>query len=285
MPPVATLALLSRKDGQSPELFSRYWRDVHGVLAARIPGFASYIQHHLGPPLFPEGLRQLTGSCTSDAPWHGLAAVNFADEAARQGLIHSEVAAMIHEDERNLFKTSLLFNLESAASTLYEGRGRAEVQLVVLVKRAPQLSHTLFTAALNNCLATALAQASAVYSVTLHDLSSGDPSQWNTAGVDHHQVDEHRVDALLQVCGGTIEALCAALEQTVAQPGASLHEVSECWQLYPVDAMWTMVENHRPTSLGLRGLDALRTIEEAGANNQYSPGLLRCLYGAGVVGP
>ena len=39
---VSTIALLQRKDGLSDSLFSRYWRDVHGVLAARIPGFWSY---------------------------------------------------------------------------------------------------------------------------------------------------------------------------------------------------------------------------------------------------
>jgi hypothetical protein len=32
-----------------PELSYRYWRDVHGPLAARIPGLFQYRQRHLGP--------------------------------------------------------------------------------------------------------------------------------------------------------------------------------------------------------------------------------------------
>ena len=34
-----TVALIERKPGITRSLFTRYWRDVHGVMAARIPGF------------------------------------------------------------------------------------------------------------------------------------------------------------------------------------------------------------------------------------------------------
>jgi hypothetical protein len=40
-----------------------------------------------------------------------------------------------------------------------------------------------------------------------------------------------------------------------------------------------MVENGRPTPLGFRGLDALRTIEEAGAINQLDPVVEKAVFG------
>ena len=40
-----------------------------------------------------------------------------------------------------------------------------------------------------------------------------------------------------------------------------------------------MVEQGRPTLIGLRGLDAVRTIEEANAVNQCDPAVLRAIYG------
>jgi hypothetical protein len=46
---VTTIALLERKPSLSRPLFTRYWRDVHGVMAARIPGFESYTQYHVTP--------------------------------------------------------------------------------------------------------------------------------------------------------------------------------------------------------------------------------------------
>lgn len=68
---LTTIALLERKQGISRDLFSRYWRDVHGVMAARIPGFDSYVQHHVDP-ITDIGSRVVE-------PFEGIAVVTFAN--------------------------------------------------------------------------------------------------------------------------------------------------------------------------------------------------------------
>src|SRR5690242_5440492 len=40
------MGLLTRKQGMSPQDFYTYWREVHGPLAAKIPGLRRYIQSH-----------------------------------------------------------------------------------------------------------------------------------------------------------------------------------------------------------------------------------------------
>lgn len=94
---VTTLALLIRKTGISTALFSRYWRDVHGVLAARIPGFESYIQYHLDAPLddlLPEEVNRAS-KVRATARFDGLAEVTFKNADKRLGLATSDVTAMI----------------------------------------------------------------------------------------------------------------------------------------------------------------------------------------------
>jgi len=41
------MGLLTRRAGLAPEAFRRHWRDVHGPLAARLPGLERYLQNHL----------------------------------------------------------------------------------------------------------------------------------------------------------------------------------------------------------------------------------------------
>jgi len=43
--PVVRMGLLSRRPQVSPEAFARYWREVHGPLAARLPGLRAYSQN------------------------------------------------------------------------------------------------------------------------------------------------------------------------------------------------------------------------------------------------
>lgn len=47
---VRTVAILGRREGLSFEEFSRYWREVHAPLAARLPGVVRYVQRHVQAP-------------------------------------------------------------------------------------------------------------------------------------------------------------------------------------------------------------------------------------------
>jgi hypothetical protein len=44
-----------------------------------------------------------------------------------------------------------------------------------------------------------------------------------------------------------------------------------------------MVKDGRATPVGLRGLDAVKTIEEAGADNQLTDAVVRAVYGTSAA--
>src|SRR3546814_13347860 len=94
---VTTGALIERRPDISRSLFTRYWRDVHGVLAARIPGFDRYTQHHVSP-LDPAA-----------EPFEGIAIVTYRTEEDRAGLIHREVTPHIHRAEQNAIRRPALY--------------------------------------------------------------------------------------------------------------------------------------------------------------------------------
>lgn len=250
---VSTVALLERKEGISRDLFSRYWRDVHGVMAARIPGFATYTQHHVT-------LLADAGSIAPE-PFEGIAIVTYASECDRDGLIHSAVTPHIHRDEQNVFRRALLYNLaegESRTVTAGEGTGWLQVFVVVPAGSDP------------DAVAAALQAAGAV-AIDLHDLTGGDPGGWNDTDVDDGGAGRQFV-AVLMTRWNDKAAATAAITAVVAASGGAL-------AAYRTDARYVMVEGGRPTPLGLRGLDALRTIEEAGAANQLERAVEEAVYG------
>ena len=235
---VSTVALIERRPDISRSLFSRYWRDVHGVMAARIPGFDFYTQHHV-TPVDPE-----------TEPFEGIAIVIYRSADDRAGLIHSEVTQHIHRDEQNVFRRALLYNLDEGASRTLVGDETAAGQAMFLVVEAGADVGTL-VATLGDAL---------LY-LAAYDLTGGDPSGWN------------QTDTGGRVFGSLVHGIWPDRASAVAiartLPAAA----------YLLDERHVMVANGKPTPVGLRGLDAVRTIKEAGADNQLSDAVVQAVYG------
>lgn len=235
---VTAVALIERRADISRDLFTRYWRDVHGVMAARIPGFESYVQHHVtrigGPDNGPD--------------FEGIAVVRFASEADRAGLGNSAISAEIVRDEPNVFSRALLYNL-SGEETLRFNEGAAA--------RRDDTGFRLFADA-GASREWAQACSDRGIEVHLHDVRGADPSLWNGIEGD------------------------AASWQAVAQFWPDGHDLPTCnseVRVYRTDERYVMVDRGRPTPIGLRGADAVRTIREIGADNQLDSTVEKLIYG------
>lgn len=99
---VKAIYLIRRKPGMAAEDFHRYWREVHGAIAARIPGLRRYVQCHA----------LATGE---DPPYDGAAEVWFDDMDAIGRAVASPEYAAAREDEGrfiDLEHTTLIFTEE-----------------------------------------------------------------------------------------------------------------------------------------------------------------------------
>jgi len=236
---LTTIALIERKPGISRSLFSRYWRDVHGVMAARIPGFGSYTQYHVTP----QG--------DDLPPFEGVAIVTFEHEDDVAGLMTSAVTKHIHRDEQNVFRRALLYSLAPGADRVLLGQsGNGGETFFHVVPQGADAAG----------VADDLIEAGPTY-LTSYDLTTGDPAGWNDTDVDE---------------GGSGRRFVTVFHSRwqngpppIAAPVAA----------YRLDACYVMVEDGRPTIIGLRGLDAARTIEEVGADNQLADDVVRAIYG------
>lgn len=248
---VATIALIERRPDISRSLFTRYWRDVHGVMAARIPGFYSYTQHHVN---------SYSELKYNFEPFEGIAVVSFKNEADRAGLVESKVTSFIHRDEQNVFRRALLYNLPKSAEVYIANEDATEAIIVYFV--LPQSTNV--DEMISNI------QSSSVKSLKKYDLTGGDPSAWNKTDASDGQKGR-LFTTLLETRWNDKADLKATIQKI---PQVSADRVG----IYIVDETYKMVDGGFPTHIGLRGLDAVKTIEEAKAENQLERSVVKEIY-------
>ena len=91
---------ITRRPGMSVDEFQRYWREVHGPIAARTPGLRRYVQSHVLPETY-------AGERTP--AYDGVAELWFDSlEAWEEARRSHEVRANI-EDERNFIDHTHVF--------------------------------------------------------------------------------------------------------------------------------------------------------------------------------
>lgn len=246
---VSTVALLVRKAGMPTDLFRRYWRDVHGVMAARVQGFESYIQYHV-EPLTTHGPRI-----------DGIALVSFASENDRNALADGPLTPHIHTDEQNLFERVFLYSLPEGprhlAGDIAAHKPLAE-HLFVIVPGGEDARPAL------DALGSGAADHLAVFDLTL-----GDPALWNTERFNDAGVP--LVFAALIHAGWNDAAAASMCAERIAA-------LSGGFVLCRSQGRFAMVEGGRPTSIGLRGLPAIQTIMDVGALNQLDPAVEALLF-------
>lgn len=91
---------ITRKPGLSVEEFQRYWRDVHGPIAATMPGCRRYVQSHVLPELY-----------NGDRPpaYDGIAELWFDDLETMYKSFGSPEVKLAREDELNFIDHTKVF--------------------------------------------------------------------------------------------------------------------------------------------------------------------------------
>jgi uncharacterized protein (TIGR02118 family) len=77
---VKRISFLKCKPGMAREEFFRYWREVHGTLALKLPGIRRYVQCHALPSAYAKG----------DPPFDGAAQIWFEDLSTMQRATESK---------------------------------------------------------------------------------------------------------------------------------------------------------------------------------------------------
>lgn len=123
------MGLLTRRPDISPEAFIRHWREVHGPLAAELPGLRRYHQNHL------RGRLHVAGAEAGDWPLDGISQLQFVDGADMRALSAAPAYRAVAADEpRSMLPSRVIVAERQVVLPLAEA-GRPRAKAILLLSR------------------------------------------------------------------------------------------------------------------------------------------------------
>jgi hypothetical protein len=279
-----------KRPGLSLELFDRYWKDVHGPTCVRIGNAWQYTQFHVahdegGIWSVPDGVLQHT---PPEEQIDGIAELTYRTND--EYLAWMDAAGVLARDEQNVFG-------ETTAYLVTERRARSYVDRVpnrapngelgvdryhVLLKKQPEVSVEQLRRYLTGIFAPHVARDPRVLKFRLFLL---DPyaAEWDSENVGHALAAGRIGQAAFEIAFETRLQLAQfqqseAYEAAVRDQARFVRQVS----VFPEREAYSMIQEGRPTLMGLRSPSVARTITEAGAVTNLNDDIVE-LFAAGSL--
>lgn len=262
------------RDDLPHEVLNRYWRDVHGVLDARLPGLYWYRQYQVDAArsdLFAP-IEGITYAWTQAEQANAIASMAFLDQAARELPRTSPLWPYVESDNLVLVKRNVHYVVEDAGRTYLDRTGSdgtpqgkvASPTFGVFFRCREGVALETFHARLRS-LAEKWSRLDDVLRVRLDALDNG-YGQFELRNEHLHQA---WIDLVV-----TDERVARDLLTNDGDPTEYIASV----QTLPVRELYTIVYDGRPTDVGLRGYPAVEVIEIAKAQRQKEIELLELMY-------
>jgi uncharacterized protein (TIGR02118 family) len=118
---VKLISVAARMPGLSLEEFFGHWYEVHGPMAAKLPGLRRYVQNHAIPEAY-----SFRGGLTHD----GWSELWFDDLASLQAAFASPVAKALREDGQTLFARPMATIIARERVQKWDGKSRTDLSWV-----------------------------------------------------------------------------------------------------------------------------------------------------------
>ncbi len=274
---VAFYVLLWKRKGITLELFDNYWKDVHGPVCARLPGQYQYWQFHLA---HNEGgiwseVEGINYACEPEEQFEGIAELTFASEADRQTWF--QAAAILMDDEHNLFSKAIGYNSSPGNSKTYVDRletgdpngSTGVVKFHVLVRKADDVSVADFRQYLTTSFAPIVSSSELVQKFRLHLFEEVDNSRPDAAGVAHTEPAEKQYQAAWEIAFADrldMERFFASSDyaKVVENQAQYIKQIHP----FPERDAYTFVYGGQMTLAGQRSSTVADLIAQIGATNQ-----------------
>lgn len=270
------------------EVCETYWRDVHGIMFARVPGLWQYRQLRLAanrPDLWP-AVQGISFDTPDAAQPQGMPHGLFLSEADLVAFGGNPIAReTIPNDAHNFIgRIGAQLSPPGSGRTLVDRindpamQGSPPVPTFALcfVPRAKGASAETFHRYLTEHVARPWSEGPGVMRLRVEPLPAYDQSVMGSPGVTHQWPNDETYLGWIELAVRSEDVLSDLLAGVAAD---ELAEQVRAVHSYPVREVYTIISAGRPTEVGLRGYPAVQTIIAAGAGNQRSEGVLNLLFG------
>jgi uncharacterized protein (TIGR02118 family) len=222
---IVRMGLLTRKPSVTTEQFHRHWREVHGPLAAKLPGLRRYHQNYIigSLQLDPDG---------GQGDWRldGISELWFDDPAAMRAAIGSDAYRAVAADEPNCMVNSKAIVAEqNVIVPLQSGDVGRFVKCMSILIHAQGVNAAVLRETGIEMNSSTVARLSGLVGYTLNvvvaRMAAGAPATYEAIPVD----------GLAEMWFRDAEALRAAFASQFARdaemPASGLTETTSIWQV------------------------------------------------------
>jgi ketosteroid isomerase-like protein len=284
----AFYVLLKKRSGISLKLFDDYWKNVHGPVCARLPGQYQYWQFHVEHSqndLWPihQGIKY---DLSPEDQFDGIAELTFTSEKDRQTWF--EAAAILMNDEYNLFNKAIGYNTSSNNSKTYVDRltigdpnGKIDcLKLHVMVKKADGVGISAFREYMSENFATAIIQNNSVLKFRLHLFEEVDNSRPEAGAVVHSEPLEKQYQAAFEIAfSNTLEKEKFFASADYLAASENISQYIKQINPFPERTANTFVYSGKMTLAGQRSSTVADLITKAGAINQLQEDIVALISG------
>lgn len=270
-----------------------YWRDVHGIMFARVPGLWQYRQLRLGAnrsdlwPAVPGISFEAPGVAQPQGMPHGL--FLSMDDLVAFGNDPLPKEAIPGDAYNFIGRIGALLSPPGSGRTLVDRINDSAMQgpppvptfVLCFVPRAGAASPEEFHRYLTEHVARPWSNHPDVVRLRVEPLPPYGQSVMSSPDVAHQWPSDETYLGWIELAVRH-EAVLAEL-----MAGASADDLAHqvrAMHTYPLREVYTIISAGRPTEVGLRGYPAVQTIIAAGADNQRSETVLNLLFGDAVRG-
>ncbi|BAZ48589.1 ethyl tert-butyl ether degradation EthD [Nostoc sp. NIES-4103] len=280
--------LLWKKKGIKLELFSNYWKNVHGPVCARLPGQHQYWQFHLSHnqgALWPV-IDGIDYNSQPEDQFDGIAELTFETESDRQTWF--QAATVLMDDEHNLFRKAIGYNTSFGNSKTYidaisTGDPNGELSILkfhVMVKKSDDVSVEEFRKYMTDSFASAIVKNDLVLKFRLHLFEEVDNSRPDAAGVVHYEPQQQQYQAAFEIAFSNpleMETFFASKEYAAAikEQAKYVKQINS----FAERNVYTFVYNGQMTLAGQRSSRVAELIAKVGATNQLQENIVSLMNG------
>lgn len=276
-----------------------YWRDVHGIMFARVPGLWQYRQLRLAPnrpSLWPavqpvQGVQGISFDAPDVAQPQGMPHGLFLSEADLTAFAGNPMTQeTIPNDTRNFIgRIGALLSPRSRGRTFVDrineptmqGPPPAPTFVLCFVPRTKAAPAEAFHRYLTEQVAHAWSTHPDVLRLRVEPLPPYEQAAMSSPGVPLQWPSDQTYLGWIELAVRD-ESTIGDLLTSIAVDELTNHV--RAIHTYPVREIYTIISAGRPTEVGLRGYPAVRTILAAGADYQRSEAILTLLFGDAVHG-
>ena len=269
--------LIKKKEEIERDLFTGYWKNVHGPVCARLPGLNSYFQFHLKDCANAWLLKNTEKyDLSKEDCFDGIAELAFLSEKDSLAWMNAS-GEVLQSDENNFASKAIIYVTKEGNSRTYIDRIKVTApnrnlditKLHILVRTSENITVEDFRQYMTDTFSSSLIKSDLVIKFRLHLFEEHDNSLESSDGVSYYESPNKQYQAAFEIAfENYLDLKNFFVSQEYANAVKNEKDYIKEIAVFPEQNTYAFVRDSKVTLAGQRTSTAAEIITKLDATNQ-----------------